>query len=196
MTENILFNLNRETADHGCFNAWDRLPFTPSKGPAHRDLLARNLLLSNFNSYNGLDTDDDSAYFHMKDNVLLYGHFLKSDFSGHDIEYDGDLGIFVHESNQYQPVPATHLNVEHDCTIVSATDGENLFSLTADTCANLTDFPDVYNVRVYSPSASTTVCRKSIAAWQALGKLRNVTAAPLPADAATIVGWARAKLGM
>ena len=132
----------------------------------------------------------------MRKNVLLYGHMLKSDFSGHDNYWEGDLGIFVGPSNQYQPVPATHLNVEHDCTIVSATDGENLFSLTADTCANLTDFPDVYNVRVYSPSASTTVCRKSIAAWQALGKLRNVTAAPLPADAATIVGWARAKLGM
>jgi hypothetical protein len=50
----------------------------------HKDLLERNMLLSNFNSYNGLDTDDDSAYFLMRANVLLYGHMLKSDFSGHD----------------------------------------------------------------------------------------------------------------
>ena len=46
---NVLFNLNRETADHGCFNAWDRLPFLPAKDAAHRDELHANLLLSNFN---------------------------------------------------------------------------------------------------------------------------------------------------
>ena len=61
---------------------WDRLPFFPSRNSTHRDLIELNFILSNFNSYNGLDTDDDSAYFHMKNNVLHYGHMLKSDFSG------------------------------------------------------------------------------------------------------------------
>eukprot|EP01047_Picozoa_sp_COSAG01_P023068 COSAG01_NODE_1390_length_10496_cov_8.535116_4_plen_84_part_00 len=65
-------------------SSWDRLPFSVSKDVQHKDLLERNMLLSNFNSYNGLDTDDDSAYFLMRANVLLYGHMLKSDFSGHD----------------------------------------------------------------------------------------------------------------
>lgn len=46
-----------------------------------------NLLLSNFNAADGFDTDDNSAYFHMKDNVPFYGHFLKSDYSGHSIEF-------------------------------------------------------------------------------------------------------------
>jgi hypothetical protein len=82
MRSSVLFNLNRQTADHGCFNSWDRLPFVPGKNATNRDLLSRNFALSNFNSYNGLDTDDDSAYFNMKSNVLHYGHMLKSDYSG------------------------------------------------------------------------------------------------------------------
>lgn len=90
---------------HGCpqqgtFNAWDRLPFIPSKNETNRDVLSGNFALSNFNSYNGIDTDDDSAYFLMRDNVHLYGHFLKSDYSGHDIEYSGSLGVFTGPSNQ------------------------------------------------------------------------------------------------
>jgi hypothetical protein len=190
---NVLFNLNRETADHGCFNAWDRLPFYPGKSAAHRDLLARNLLLSNFNSYNGLDTDDDSAYFHMQNNVLLYGHFLKSDYSGHSIEYDGDLGVFTGPSNQYQPVPADYPNAVHDCKMISETDGDNLISQV---CPNATDWPDVQYVEVFSPSAKTTVCGQPLEAWQAQGKLETVTAARLPPDAATIVAWSRATLGM
>ena len=109
LQRSVMFNLNRETADHGCFNSWDRLPFIPQKDAQHRDEVFRNLLLSNFNSYNGLDTDDDSAYYHMQQNVHLYGHFLKSDYSGHDIEYDGSLGIFVGPSNQYQPVRCSFL---------------------------------------------------------------------------------------
>ena len=56
VSRNTLFNLNRETADHGCFNSWDRLPFSISKDAQHKDLLERNMLLSNFNSYNGIDT--------------------------------------------------------------------------------------------------------------------------------------------
>jgi hypothetical protein len=28
------------------------------------------MALSNFNSYNGIDTDDDSAFYHMLNNVL------------------------------------------------------------------------------------------------------------------------------
>ena len=132
----------------------------------------------------------------MKSNVLLYGHLLKSDFSGHDIEYESDLGIFVGPSNQYQPVPSDHLNVLHDSTVISAKDGDNLFSLSAATCANATDFPNIYNCKVLSPSASTTVCGQSIASWQAKGKLKNVTTGSLPTDATTIVQMARNTLGM
>ena len=54
VTRNLLFNMNRETADHGPFNSWDRLPFAPMRDAEHRDVIELNLILSNFNSYNGL----------------------------------------------------------------------------------------------------------------------------------------------
>ena len=160
------------------------------------------MILSNYNSYNGLDTDDDSAYFHMLNNVLVYGHMLKSDFSGHSIEFDGDLGIFVGQSNQYQPVPteASLLNVLHNTVVYTANDGDNLFGLTPDTCASAlngsaTDFPNVYDTLVYSPSGRTTLCHgQSLATYQAKGKLVNVTTAKLPANASSIVAAARRKL--
>ena len=202
VTRNVMFNLNRETADHGPFNSWDRLPFAPMRDAAHRDLIELNLILSNYNSYNGLDTDDDSAYFHMLNNVLVYGHMLKSDFSGHSIEFDGDLGIFVGQSNQYQPVPteASLLNVLHNTVVYTANDGDNLFGLSPDTCASAlngsaTDFPNVYDTLVYSPSGRTTLCHgQSLATYQAKGKLVNVTTAKLPANASSIVAAARRKL--
>jgi hypothetical protein len=33
----VFFNFNRETADHGPFNAWDRVSFVPRKDAQHRD---------------------------------------------------------------------------------------------------------------------------------------------------------------
>jgi hypothetical protein len=38
----------------------------------------------------------------MKNNVQLYGHLLKSDFSGHDIFFENTLSIFGAGSDQYQ----------------------------------------------------------------------------------------------
>jgi hypothetical protein len=224
--ENILFNLNRETADHGCFNSWDRLPFVPSRGPDHRDELSRNLFLSNYNSYDGFDTDDQSAYFHMKDNVLLYGHFLKSDYSGHSIEFENDLSVFGGPSNQYQAVPPSHPNSVHDSVMISATDGDILISevrtLTVlysrhsgrvypglrtlccrlirtavrQVCPNASDWPKIYNIKLYSPLLKATVCGQPLAYWRAQGKLPNVTEAVLPNSSVTILGWARGTLGM
>ena len=69
---------NRETADHGPFNAWDRIGFDPRKGPSHRDVLSHNLIWCNYNSANAFDTDDTSTYFRMANNVQMEGWFLKS----------------------------------------------------------------------------------------------------------------------
>ena len=171
----------------------DRLPFIPSRGPNHRDELSRNLFLSNYNSYDGFDTDDQSAYFHMKDNVLLYGHFLKSDYSGHSIEFENDLSVFGGPSNQYQAVPPSHPNSVHDSVMISATDGDILIS---EVCPDASDWPRIYNMRLYSPEAKATVCGEPLAHWQAQGKLTNVTVAVLPNSSATILAWARATLGM
>ena len=135
----------------------------------------------------------------MKRNVLHYGHFLKSDFKGHSIEYDGDLGVFVGPSNQYQAVPPTNLNSVHDCTIISPGNAANtIFSLTPETCNGTTrDFPRLFDIRVYCPGAESTLCGESLAAMAKGGRIRNVTALPL-ADITTesIVSRAWQTLGM
>tara|TARA_B110000208_G_scaffold184523_1_gene238509 strand:- start:4 stop:432 length:429 start_codon:yes stop_codon:yes gene_type:complete len=139
----------------------------------------------------------------MLNNVLIYGHMLKSDYSGHSIEYEGELGIFVASSNQYQPVPknASLINALHNTVIYAPNDGDNLFSLTPTTCASAlngtaSDFPAVYDTLVYSPSGLTTVCKVSIATLQAKGRLVNVTTAKLPPNASSIIAAARRKLTM
>lgn len=72
LADGVMFNLNRETADTGLFNNWDRLPFSPRKDADHQDEHSGNLFLVNFNSYSGFDTDDCSAYHHMAHNVQVY----------------------------------------------------------------------------------------------------------------------------
>jgi hypothetical protein len=84
--------------------------------------------------------------------------------AGHNIEYDGDVGVFTDPSNQYQPVPSNFTNAFHDSVVCSDIDGENLFSLTPNTCSGTNDdFPHIYNVKVFSPSGKTTVCNTPIA---------------------------------
>ena len=101
--------------------------------------------------------------------------------------------MFGGPSNQYQPVPAAFPNTVHDSVMISKTDGDILFQ---EVCPNQTDWPNVYNVKLYSPTAQATVCGKPIAYWQAQGKLTNVTLATLPQTSAVILGWARETLGM
>lgn len=40
-----------------------------------------------------MDNDDGSAYFSIRNNVLYGGSGLKSDYSGHDKSFEGNLGI-------------------------------------------------------------------------------------------------------
>lgn len=112
--------------------------------------------------------------------------------------------MFGGPSDQYQPVPAAYPNVVHDSVMISPSDGDNLFQncgtggAHCPICPNDTAWPLVSNMRLYSPTASTTICGLPLQQWQALpGKklLVNVTTAVLP-PAATILQWAHAKLGM
>ena len=107
----------------------------------------------------------------------------------------GNLGVFVGPSNQYQRVPPSLPNVLRDTVIISGQSGDNLFSLTQDTCSGTShDFPVISDVVVHSPGAQTTLCGDPVASAQAKGRVRNVTTASLPATAETIVDAAKRKL--
>ena len=85
---NLIFNMVRETNDHGCFNSWDRVPYittvkdghTPSLDPATSNI-TRNFFINNYHSTWPIDHDDGSCYYYDTFNYLVYGGY--KNFLGH-----------------------------------------------------------------------------------------------------------------
>ena len=79
---NLIFNMVRETGDHGQFNSWDRQPYltrvkdgkTPSLDPAV-NVITRNFLINNYHSTWPIDHDDGSCYYNDTFNYLVYGGY-------------------------------------------------------------------------------------------------------------------------
>ena len=88
MTQNLGFNMVRETQDHGIFNSWDRQPYltkvkdsmTPSLDPAVSNL-TRNFFINNYHSVWPIDHDDGSCYYYDSYNYLIYGGY--KNYLGH-----------------------------------------------------------------------------------------------------------------
>ena len=85
--KNLIFNMVRETADNGCFNSFDRLPYlsgvkngTPSLTPAQSNM-TRNFIISNYHSTWPIDHDDGSCYYYDTYNYLVYGGY--KNYLGH-----------------------------------------------------------------------------------------------------------------
>jgi len=84
---NLVFNMVRETGDHGPFNSWDRQPYvTPtSKGISitpDQSTITHNFIFNGYNSVWTIDHDDGSAYYNDTKNFLIYGGC--KNFLGHD----------------------------------------------------------------------------------------------------------------
>ena len=94
---NVLFNLVRETTDHGPFNSWDRTPYVTERavdeggpgaaaaptrvGPALSNI-TRNMVMCNYQCTWPIDHDDGSNAYNDTYNVLMYGG--AKNFLGHD----------------------------------------------------------------------------------------------------------------
>jgi len=82
--ENLIFNSNRETSDHGPINSWDRQPFVSTFGAAGLGVatahmlprnISQNFLVANYGGTNGaIDNDDESLRFNNNHNFQIYGH--------------------------------------------------------------------------------------------------------------------------
>ena len=85
---NLIFNMVRETGDHGPFNSWDRQPYitrvkdskTASLDPAV-SVITRNFIINNYHSTWPIDHDDGSCYYNDTFNYLVYGGY--KNFKGH-----------------------------------------------------------------------------------------------------------------
>jgi len=96
---NGMWNSCRESGDHGVINTWDRTPYLttvrtgePSLIPSYNNV-TRNLFISDYNSFDGIDNDDGSSYYDISHNVFYLNEGLKSDYHGHDKRYHHNINI-------------------------------------------------------------------------------------------------------
>ena len=120
---NLLFNLVRETNDHGPINSWDRVPFKTSVGdPADAagvrpalSSITRNFVINYGSAGLGttggvwnLDHDDGSAWYADSYNFLVYAG--TKNYLGDSKRFFGNL--IVHPDAGYSSTPYCH----HECS--------------------------------------------------------------------------------
>jgi len=91
LDSNLIFNMVRETQDHGTFNSWDRQPFLSldDEGKptyvSKTNEITRNFMINDINSQEAVDNDDGSAYYDTHHNFFPFSSGgQKNDFEGHD----------------------------------------------------------------------------------------------------------------
>jgi len=85
---NLVFNMVRETSDHGLFNSWDRQPYITPDGKGgisinpQQNIITHNFLINGYNSVWTIDHDDGSAWYNDTENFMIYGGC--KNYLGHD----------------------------------------------------------------------------------------------------------------
>ena len=81
LENNLMFNLVRETGDHGPFNSWDRQPYLTKLADGSASLIpaqsyiTNNFFICNYHSTWPIDHDDGSCYYTDTYNFLVYGGY-------------------------------------------------------------------------------------------------------------------------
>eukprot|EP00051_Salpingoeca_urceolata_P028110 m.485050 g.485050 ORF g.485050 m.485050 type:complete len:808 (-) comp23643_c0_seq1:142-2565(-) len=197
ISHNLVFSTCRESGDHGPFNSWDRQPFittvndgTPSLRMAWRHI-HHNFLIDNYSPQEGVDNDDGSAYYKTHDNFLVYGgQGMKNDFGGHDNYHQNNIYAYVGRAIGFYDAPM----IEGHADEFSG----NRVVMTGTDVGSLNCAPPgktiLANNSYYTPTGQATECKKPFAEWQKAGNEPGSSVAAIPSDA-TILGWAKEKLG-
>jgi len=210
---NLLFNMVRETGDHGPFNSWDRQPYLVPKychyGPpsivAFHTVMQHNFIINGYNGVWTFDHDDGSEYYNDTKNVLVYGgckNYLGSNkacgpdnliiWPGHPNHSTGnrrcqtdDNGVFA---NQYY----------FNNTCASFDNEFYTWKSCVPNKVNDTVF-QTHNNLFLSPSGNfSQTCGSStynLTQWQKLGQERGSLVKPLP-SLSSVVEQARSLLGL
>eukprot|EP00928_Gymnodinium_smaydae_P031890 TRINITY_DN23259_c0_g1_i1.p1 TRINITY_DN23259_c0_g1~~TRINITY_DN23259_c0_g1_i1.p1 ORF type:complete len:828 (+),score=100.29 TRINITY_DN23259_c0_g1_i1:55-2538(+) len=199
ISRNLIFNACRETADHGPFNSWGRMPFitdvrdgTPSIVPAPTTI-KENFVIGSYHTQEAIDNDDATEYFETHHNFFVYGeNGLKSDFAGHDN---------WHHNNVYAFLKNTCLGVGsflpgHEDAFFNNTcimmDSCRYASLDCGSAA----LPRMHDNRIFSPNGlEPSVCGKAFSEWQASGQDKDSSVGPWPTSD-VLVQLGAATLGM
>lgn len=223
LTKNLVFNMVRETSDHGTLNSWDRQPYlttvrngTASLFPAQNNI-TRNFFINNYHSAWPLDHDDGSCYWYDTYNYLVYGGY--KNYLGHSkvMKYN----VYVYPDAVRGPVTGEFL-VRPWC---ANSDGATLGPLPSgwgevysnNTC--IIGNPNVYSNSACNPSGGDNALLVPFSAgnrfyapkayvyfacggknltlpeWQALGFDLGSTVSDL-VDTATVIQWGKNLLGM
>ena len=201
--QNLLFNSNRETSDHGPINTWDREPYLTDNGGRGPSVVPRinqihnNFLINDYGSDFSVDHDDGSAYYRDHHNFYMYSG--TKNFLGHSKRNDHQLFVYADLHPGYgQPV------------CFQDDSGENYDAVWSDNrCLLLQTFTPYYIAycdpsrpqdipthnrnQFYTPDASLNFSCGSayytLQQWQRFsGQDADSTVAKTP-DVDTVIGW-------
>ena len=209
---NLLFNMVRETGDHGPFNSWDRQPYVtpmacdvgpPSIVPQPTNITG-NFIINGYNGVWSLDHDDGSAHYNDSNNFLVYGgckNYLGHDkacgpgnvilFPGINSRSSGGRRCQTDDNGQF----ANQYYFGNTCF---EPDG-NFYSFHSCDYEHLSDTVyQTWNNTFYSPNATFMIsCGKDLDfdSWQKLGQDQGSSVHDLPSPA-DIVAMGRKVLGL
>lgn len=149
-----------------------------------------NFFIDNYSQQEAVDNDDGSCYYHTHDNFLVYGKAMKTDFGGHDIHHYNNLYGFA--SGYSETMTDSRGNQFYGNTIVSYPargdrcdlgPGGGLHPLCSD--------GGMHDNTYYTQTGTACECNR---VFNGTG-LHGTTSHPWPSTD-TVMGWAKAKIGM
>lgn len=224
LKNNLLFNMVRETGDHGPFNSWDRQPYLtevrdgiPSLNPAESNITL-NFIINNYHSTWPLDHDDGSCYYYDTYNYLVYGGC--KNYLGHskvvkynyyiypdvDLQRQEKLGAFFQEpycansdGASRVVLPSGWGEVWANNTCIIGNPNIYKFSSCTPTGNNTGLIPFTANNTFFAPYADIYITcgneKLSLAQFQFLGyDVGSVVHDP--ASDSTVIEWGRKLLGI
>lgn len=124
LQNNLIFNSVRETADHGCFNSWDRQPYSydplnPSVVLPQLTYITNNYFINNYASTWNIDHDDGSNTYVDTDNLLTWGGFKNY------------LGFYKKALNNFYVYPDASISKGNAPSLARGYNDKNLDKLTS-----------------------------------------------------------------
>ena len=221
LESNLMFNLCRESTDHGPFNSWDRIPYEttdvttgePRLGPA-LNRIKSNLIICNYECTWPIDHDDGSNTYEDSYNVLVYGG--AKNYLGHSKRSHHNLYVYPDAKpiegagpglTGFQACAQSDGNkkgssgwgevFDHNrCVLYN--DSASIYHWGSCDPAALNDTTDTTHDNSFFGSNLRVTCGAanwSLDEWQRRGRDERSVAAPTP-PLATLLGWARAMLNL
>ena len=219
---NLVFNMVRETVDHGPFNSWDRQPYltkvkdgTPSLTPAQSNI-TRNFFICNYHAIYPIDHDDGSCCYHDTYNYLVYGGYKNNLGYNKSVKHntyiypdainyynflDFDYGVFLKPFCAWSSgdFPANSVDMWTNNTCIIGTPNIYEFLSCNDYRNNAQRIPFTAYNSLYAPDKDVYIqCefeRWSLQEFQDKGHGIG-TQVQNPVDCDTVVGWGKDLLGL